>query len=82
MFVDDPMAEEYDKYGRYCPKETYVYQVSAISTFEEMMAKNERLNLFHRGDKRSQLQQLRHMNLKPNFFGGRVWQSWKAVKQR
>ena len=82
MFVDDPMADEYDKHGRYYPKETRMHQVSAISTFEEMMSKNERLNLFHRGDRRAQLLQLRHMNLRPNFFGGKVWQSWKKVKQR
>ena len=62
------MAEEYDKYGRYYPKETRMHQVSAISTFEEMMAKNDNLNLFHRGDREAQDKQLKEMNFQTDFF--------------
>ena len=68
MFEDDPRAEEYDKYGRYYPVQTHVYQASSIATFEEMMAKNDNLNLFHRGDKEAQDKQLKQMNLKSDFF--------------
>jgi len=67
MFVDDPIAEKYDKYGRYYPVETEVYRASSISTFEEIMGKNDSLNLFHRGDRKAQLKQIKHMNLKHNF---------------
>ena len=68
MFEDDPRAEEYDKYGRYYPVQTHVYQASSIATFEEMMAKNDNLNLFHRGDKEAQDKQLKQMNFKADFF--------------
>ena len=41
---------------------------SSIATFEEMMAKNDNLNLFHRGDKEAQDKQLKQMNFKADFF--------------
>ena len=68
MFVDDPRAEEYDKHGRYYPVETEVYRASSIATAEEMMEKNDNLNLFHRGDKEAQDKQLKQMNFKADFF--------------
>jgi len=68
MFEDDPRAEKYDKYGRYYPKETQVYQVSSMASFDEMMEKNESLNLFHRGNKEAQDKQIKQMNLKGSFF--------------
>ena len=68
MYEDDPRADKYDKYGRYYPVHTHVYQASSISTFEEMMAKNDNLNLFHRGDKEAQDKQLKPMNVKADFF--------------
>ena len=67
MFVDDPRADKYDKHGRYYPVETEVYQASSIATFEEIMGKNDSLNLFHRGNRKAQLKQLKHMNLKHDF---------------
>ena len=68
MFEDDPIADKYDKYGRYYPVQTHVYQSSSLTTFEEVMAKNDNLNLFYRGDKEAQDKQLKQMNLKSNFF--------------
>ena len=68
MFVDDPRADKYDKYGRYYPVETHIHQASSIATFEEIMGKNDNLDLFHRGNRKAQLKQLKHMNLKQDFF--------------
>ena len=67
MFVDDPKAEEYDKYGRYYPKETVVYKITTIGGVMGD-ADNENLDLFHRSNRKAQLEQLRHMNYKPDFF--------------
>jgi len=67
MFVDDPLAEEYDKHGRYCRKETLVHQTTGIGSVMGD-ADNDSLNLFHRGNRKAQLEQLKHMNYKPNFF--------------
>mgnify|MGYP003110924840 CR=1 FL=1 len=77
MFEDDPRAEKYDKYGRYYPKETQVYQVSSMASFDEMMEKNESLNLFHRGNKEAQDRQLRNMNFKSSFF-----KSWRKFDDK
>ena len=67
MFVDDPRAEEYDKHGRYCCKETLVYQETGIGNVM-CDADNDSLNLFHRGNRKAQLEQLKNMNYKPDFF--------------
>ena len=67
MFLDDPRADKYDKHGRYYPVETHIHQASSIATFEEIMGKNDSLNLFHRGNRKAQLKQLKHMNLKHDF---------------
>ena len=67
MFVDDPLAEEYDKYGRYCRKETVIYKTIGVGNIMGD-ADNESLDLFHRGNRKAQLEQLRHMNYKPDFF--------------
>ena len=68
MFVDAPRADKYDKHGRYYPVETHIHQASSIATFEEIMGKNDSLNLFHRGNRKAQLEQLKRMNLKHDFF--------------
>ena len=67
MFVDDPRAEEYDKHGRYCCKETVIYQSIGVGSVMGD-ADNDSLNLFHRGNRKAQLEQLKHMNYKPDFF--------------
>lgn len=44
-FVDDPIAESYDKYGRYYFKETFVYKDSE-KLDETDLKPGERLTLF------------------------------------
>jgi len=70
MYEDDPRAEDYDKYGRYYPKETQVIQSSPMANFDTMAEsiKAGDYNLFHRGDKKSQMEQLKHMGFGLNFF--------------
>tara|TARA_X000000368_G_scaffold204169_1_gene161125 strand:+ start:3618 stop:3845 length:228 start_codon:yes stop_codon:yes gene_type:complete len=66
MFKDDPQAEEYDKYGKYYPRETLVYQSTSIGDIPQMMDSINRgeWDLFHRNTRKKRLEQLRRMKLK------------------
>ena len=70
MYLDDPRAEDYDKHGRYYPKETHVIQSSSMANFDTMSEsiKEGDYNLFHRGNRQAQLKQLEHMGYKSDFF--------------
>ena len=48
-FVDDPIAESYDKHGRYYSKETFVYKAGHALGEGDFTAK-ESLTLFRRGN--------------------------------
>ena len=69
MFIDDPRAENYDKHGRYYPKETMIQSVTSLATFDSSgdVMKRGDYNLFHRGNREAQLQQLEDMKYKSNF---------------
>tara|TARA_B100001250_G_scaffold398775_1_gene407428 strand:- start:84 stop:317 length:234 start_codon:yes stop_codon:yes gene_type:complete len=69
MYEDDPRAEAYDKYGRYYPKETMIQSVTSLATFDSSgdVMKRGDYNLFHRGNREAQLQQLEDMKYKSNF---------------
>ena len=70
MYEDDPRAENYDKHGRYYPKETQVIQSSPMANFDTMAEsiKANDYNLFHRGNKEAQIEQLKHMGFGLDFF--------------
>lgn len=67
MFVDDPIAEEYDKHGRYCRKETVINKSTSIGSVMGN-ADNDSMDLFHRGNRKAQIEQLVHMGYGLDFF--------------
>jgi len=69
MFEDDPIAENYDKYGKYYSKETIIRSATSLSHFDSTgdVMKRGDYNLFHRGNREAQLQQLEDMKYKSNF---------------
>tara|TARA_Y100001934_G_scaffold196941_1_gene232128 strand:- start:375 stop:638 length:264 start_codon:yes stop_codon:yes gene_type:complete len=84
MYKDDPRAEEYDKYGRYYPKETHIIQSSSIANFDTMSEsfKEGDYNLFHRGNKKAQTEQLKHMGFGLDFFSKEVTNPTKSRLKR
>ena len=84
MYLDDPRAEDYDKHGRYYPKETHVIQSSSIANFDTMSEsmKDGDYDLFHRGNKEAQLKQLEHMGFGLDFFSREIVNPTKSRLKR
>ena len=59
-FVDDPIAESYDRHGRYCQKETFIYSSNSYLGSGKSFPRED-LDLFNRSKSKTKAMKRRAM---------------------
>ena len=59
-FVDDPIAESYDRHGRYCQKETFIYRSNSYLGSGKTQPRED-LDLFNRSKSKTKAMKRRAM---------------------